>query len=106
MAKRDKPGPEPGARIGLQLQALSPDLAARLGLKGARGLIVTRIRPGSPAARAGLRPRDVIVEVNQKPIQSPDQFWRAAKRVAKDKGLLLLVSRGRRTFYLILRPEL
>jgi len=78
-------------------------MAAQLGLKGVKGLIVTDIRSGSPAARAGLRRRDVIVEINQKPLGTPVQFWRAAKKMGRDKGLLLLVQRGGRTFYLILK---
>ncbi len=47
--------------IGISYQWLSPALARRLGIDRSYGLIVAYVAPGSPAARAGLRVRDVIV---------------------------------------------
>jgi serine protease Do/serine protease DegQ len=48
--------------IGVSLQPLTTELAQALGLDNARGAIVARVIPGSPAAAAGLQPNDVIVK--------------------------------------------
>jgi serine protease Do len=104
-AKPGKPGPGPKQRLGLSLQAVTPDLAASLGLKKAQGLVVTNVQSGSPGDQAGLRVRDVILQVNQKAVSTPEQFWRATQKMGRDKGVLLLVSRRGRTFYRILRSN-
>ncbi|MDZ7620032.1 MAG: trypsin-like peptidase domain-containing protein [Patescibacteria group bacterium] len=52
--------------LGVALQALDDDLAERFGLEGAHGALVTGVLPDSPAAAAGIRIGDVIVEWNGK----------------------------------------
>jgi S1-C subfamily serine protease len=52
------------SELGLQLQPLTQELADRLELEGARGVLVSQVEPGSPAEEAGLQQRDVILEVN------------------------------------------
>jgi Do/DeqQ family serine protease len=48
-------------RLGVTIQGVTGDLAAGLGLDGARGALVSDVTPGSAAAKAGLRRGDVIV---------------------------------------------
>jgi Do/DeqQ family serine protease len=50
--------------LGVVTQDLSPILAAAFDLGRSQGVIITRVKAGSPAARAGLRPGDVIVSFN------------------------------------------
>jgi serine protease Do len=50
--------------IGISVQEISPFLAAQLGIKDRRGLVVSAIDRGSPAYRSGIRVGDVIREVN------------------------------------------
>src|SRR5436190_11010535 len=60
-------------KIGLGLQTLTPDVATSLGLeRGTRGAVVTDVISGSPAERAGLKPGDVVVEVDRQAIASSD----------------------------------
>jgi serine protease Do len=49
--------------LGVGTDDLSPELAQRLGLASMNGAVVNFVEPGSPAARGGLRPNDVIVEL-------------------------------------------
>src|SRR5699024_1406741 len=51
------------------------------------GIMVRGVSPGSPAARAGLRPNDIITSVNRQQVTSLEQF---RKLVSKDSGRLLL----------------
>ena len=50
--------------IGVGIQPLSDDIAAALGLPKNSGEIIGRVEPGGPAAKAGLRPGDVVTRVN------------------------------------------
>ncbi len=57
-------------RIGVQLQELTYDLATTLDLKEPKGALVAAVQPGGPAHRAGIRPADVIVGVDGKPVDT------------------------------------
>ncbi len=50
--------------LGVQTQEIDEALAAALGLSSRRGALVAQVRPGSPAAKAGLQPGDVITKAN------------------------------------------
>lgn len=50
--------------LGVLMQGLTPEIARQLGLSDARGAVVLGVLPGSPAAGAGLRERDVIRSFN------------------------------------------
>ena len=56
--------------LGIDTQDITPELLRMLALDTARGAVVTRVRNGSPAAEAGLRPGDVVTSVNGKTIAS------------------------------------
>ncbi|MBI2384052.1 MAG: DegQ family serine endoprotease [Gammaproteobacteria bacterium] len=57
-------------RIGITGQDISPELAKAFGLADTRGAVITRVIPNSPAAKAGLKSEDVILEANARTIQS------------------------------------
>jgi serine protease Do len=57
-------------RIGVQMQELTSDLASSFGLESTEGALVSMVEGGSPAAKAGLLPGDVILEFGGKPVQS------------------------------------
>ncbi len=56
--------------LGVQIQPVTKDIAASLGLKEAQGAIVARIEEGSPAGKAGVRTGDAILSVNGKPVDN------------------------------------
>jgi len=66
----------------------------------ARGVLVQRIQPRSPAARLGLRQNDIIIGVNRKRIESTDDFEKLAG--ASEKELLLHVRRGNNAFFIVI----
>jgi serine protease Do len=57
------------ARLGVSVQELSQTLAESFGLKRPDGALVAQVVEGSAAQRAGLKPGDVITEVNGKPLE-------------------------------------
>jgi serine protease Do len=97
------PGETEKPRFGLSVQELSPEVAQQLGMEGAKGVIVTQVEPGSPADDAGIRRRDVILEVNQKPVASTKDFRSALD--GSDKGALLLVRRGEAEIFVAMKGK-
>ncbi|MGH7386919.1 MAG: Do family serine endopeptidase, partial [Candidatus Methylomirabilales bacterium] len=61
--------PEPFERHGFAVQDLTPELREKLQVKEG-GVLVSSVEPGSPAFRRGLRPGDVILEVDRQPVKS------------------------------------
>ena len=69
--------------LGLSLGSLTPDLRQQFGLEeSTEGVVVTGVDNDSAAAEKGLRPGDVIVEVDQEPVSSPKEV---SERVANAK---------------------
>jgi S1-C subfamily serine protease len=60
--------------LGAKLQALTAELSREFDLKRPAGAVITSITAGSPAARAGLKPGDVIVAVDGQPVDDPNAF--------------------------------
>jgi Do/DeqQ family serine protease len=99
--------PEPEG-FGLQLEALAPDAAERLGLAFDRGLLVTDVARGGPGERAGLRRGDVILEVDRKAVHDLASLQRALAAVPAGRPVLVWAHRpgaGGRTQYLVLERE-
>ena len=61
-------------RIGVQIQPLSQELAQSFGLKSTDGALVSMVEPGSPAARAGMQPGDVILKFNGEPVKGSSEL--------------------------------
>ena len=102
---QDKPdigGPSP---YGLHVKDLSPDLAHELGIDITSGVVVSSVQPGSRADEAGLRARDVIIEVNRQPILDVHSYEKALREGGKDRVVLLLIKRAEKTEYIALKPE-
>ncbi len=92
--------------LGMSLETLTPDKAAAMGLTGTEGVVVTQVAQGSPAAEAGVRPGDVIVEVDKTPVGNVENFEAAAARFNPGDTMLLLIKRRGATLFLTLKlPE-
>jgi len=89
-------------RFGLALRPLTPELAQRFGVQSDEGVVVTEVRPDSPAAMAGLAPGDVIREVNRTPVRDLDDVDRGLQRGTDPKTVLLRVEREGSQRYVVL----
>lgn len=58
----------PKYRLGAALAPVPAALNERLDLKGI-GLLIERVAPGGPADKAGIKPRDILLAVGDKPIK-------------------------------------
>jgi serine protease Do len=57
-------------RIGVMIQDVNAQLAQSFKLDRPRGALVTAVEPSGPAAAAGLRPGDIILSVNGRPVET------------------------------------
>jgi serine protease Do len=89
------------ARLGLELRELTPDLARRLGVSSETGVVVSDVRPDSPAAQAGIAEGDVIREVNRTPIRGLKDVEKGMAR-ATDGNVLLRVERQGSERYVVI----
>jgi Do/DeqQ family serine protease len=94
--------PAPGAEVGKLEGAEFRDLDAEHPQYGRlRGVVVTRVAPGSAAARAGLERDDVIVAVNRQAVGSVAELMRALDAVSVP--FALQVARGNARLFIAVR---
>jgi serine protease Do len=80
--------------IGLYAQDVTPEMAELLGLKEPAGVVVAQIEKDSPAEKAGLKVRDVILEVDGKKVTSYDVFRNEVAMLKPGSRVKLGVSRN------------
>jgi len=92
-----------GALDGVTLEELTPEHRRTLGLSPEvqRGVVITDLSTKSAAARAGLRPGDVVLELNRAPVETLAKFKELYAKASGD--LLLLVHRRGQTLFLVVR---
>jgi serine protease Do len=91
--------------FGLKLENLTPGLARELDLSDSHGLVVSSIVSGSAADSAGLRPRDVILEVNRMPVTDLAEYEQALKSGERRRINLLLIKREKTTLFIPLKRQ-
>jgi serine protease Do len=93
------PSDEAKGTLGLTVESVKPEMARELGLDAARGVIVRGVRNGSPAENAGLRPGDVITEVDHQSVADAGQMKRVLDTHPKGQPVLVLVHRAGASLY-------
>jgi serine protease Do len=90
---------------GLTVQELTPEIAENIGIEpSTKGVVISRIEPGSAADDAGLQPGDVIIGVNQEPVEGLSAYRKAMREGGTKKSILFLVRRGENTIFMTLKP--
>jgi len=88
-------------RFGVEMQDLTPDLAAPLGLDVGGGAILVRVERNSPAEAAGLRPGDVVVAAGGRPVRNSAELLKLLQGAETPLAINLL--RGDFRLTLVLR---
>ena len=86
--------------IGVEAQEITPELAESFELKDASGALIAGVQRGSPADASGIRPGDILLSVEGKPVKDPQVMLdliaalapeeRAAFRLRRDKTIVEL----------------
>ena len=96
--------------LGAKLQTVTADIADSMGLKRPSGALIANVTPDSPAARASLKPGDLIVSVDGQNVEDPNAFdYRFATKPPGGSARLGIVRGGREqtvTVALQIAPEM
>lgn len=86
-------GDEGASWLGVESQEISAEKAKELKLPAERGVLLERIVPDSPAAKAGLKDNDVITEINGQRVEGAAQFRRMIHEIPAGRTVQLTVWR-------------
>lgn len=89
---------------GLTVQKMTPLLSKYFGLESSEGVLVSDVKPGSPAEGAGLKTGDVIMEIDGQKIRSLKGFESIVQDIEEGERVKLLVRRGTYSIPLVMYP--
>jgi serine protease Do len=97
---------KPSANLGLTVAPLDAGTAKQYNLDETdKGVVVTDVDEGSPAAFAELRPGDLITELDRQTVTNVDEFRDAIAKAKGKESILMLVKRDDASRFVIVRPK-
>ncbi len=91
---------------GMVIGELTPELRRQLGLpENVKGVVVLMARPGSPAAKAGIRQGDVITVLANQDITSVRDFVKVTQGIRENRSAPVTIRRESATMMLVIPPE-
>lgn len=101
--KKSKESVQLGIEVS-QLSDLPPEILRKWGYKSkGEGLIITDVRASSLADRAGLRPGMLLLQINQKRVNTLEEFHNALKDIEEKRHILLLIRYKNVTRFITIR---
>jgi serine protease Do len=79
--------------LGVQIQPVTPEIAESLNLKSQEGALVGEVQPGLPAAAAGIKSGDIIIDVDGTPIKTVRELQRKIAAFRPDSTVKIKVLR-------------
>jgi serine protease Do len=86
-------------KLGIRIANVTPQMAQELGTQGDQGVVVVAVNPDGPAASAGVRRNDVILEVNRQPVNKVEQVVGIVSKMNPGQIAVLRVLRGQQAAY-------
>jgi serine protease Do len=83
-----------GGWLGVEIAEVTAEKAKDLKLPAVRGVIVDGIEPDSPAAKAGIKEKDVITQYDGQPVEGAVQFRRLIRETPPGRSITLEISRA------------
>ncbi len=83
--------------LGAGISEVTPDKAQQLKLPAERGVVLGKIVPDSPAAKAGLKEGDVVTEINGERVEGTEQFRRMIREIPSGRAAQFTVWRDGRS---------
>ncbi|HET6441400.1 MAG TPA: DegQ family serine endoprotease [Phycisphaerae bacterium] len=107
---RGRRGGGPGAPaeikdLGIQVADLTPETAQLYGYEEGQGVLITDVDPAGLAAKAGMEPGMLILQVGGKPVRSVAQFQEALQGADSARGIPMLVRAGDRQLFVLLKKR-
>jgi serine protease Do len=90
----EESSPEPGGtKLGMTVQGLSSQQARDFDIQQGEGVLVTDVQVGGVADEAGLRARDVILQINKLPVRSAEELRGIVSKLKPESEVLFLIKR-------------
>lgn len=89
--------------IGLEVSGLTSDVARKLKLSSTSGVVITGVKPNSPAAKAGLQESMVIQKVGKVKVSNVKDFRDAIADSSPEDGVLMLVNIGGSSRFVVVK---
>lgn len=92
-------------KLGMRVEEITPEIQHKFGLTEKQGVVVVDVERFSPAYESGIREGDVILEIDQIPVNNINKYYKLISRYKKGDTILFLIKRGGSTIYLTLKVE-
>lgn len=92
-------------KLGLHLQEITPELENQYNLTGRRGLLVSQVTDGSLAEMGRIQKGDIILEIDQHPINTIAEFKKLFRKAEKRGLVLLLIQTKNNSRYISIRLD-
>jgi serine protease Do len=94
-----RPGQRGSSNLGMEVRAVTPEIARQLNLRSAEGVVVVKVDDESPAASAGVQRGDVIREINRQRVRTIADFEKVTKDLKDGDRMTVLLQRGPMSLY-------
>jgi serine protease Do len=84
----------PTSYLGIGVVEVNPDSVKKLNLKDVRGAVVAHVDENGPAAKAGIREDDVVLEYNGTPVEGVEQFVRMVRETPVGRSVKMVIWRS------------
>jgi serine protease Do len=92
-------------RIGVGVQDLNKELAAKLGLKETKGVVVVEVKPGSVAEEAGINRGDIVMKINDVDVSTVKDYEKAISDLKRGGMMRLLLRRGNSSLFVAIKMD-
>jgi serine protease Do len=81
-------------KLGVAIQPITTDLAASMGIKELRGVLISGVTPGGPADRAGIKTGDIVTAIEGQPTNDPNELRNRIASSAPGTPVTLTINRN------------
>lgn len=92
-------------KLGIIVETINPDIQRQYNVEADKGVVVTDVIQGSPADMSGIQKGDIIRQVNQKNVNSAEEYGKILAAVKSGQMVSLLITRGNANIYVAMTAE-